>query len=59
MGALCGSPFVGAPLWEPLTRGNPSLALRVSDDSSAPPTREEVVVYIMTWVYGICTLGLS
>ena len=44
MGALCG---------------NPSLALRVSDDSSAPPTREEVVVYIMTWVYGICTLGLS
>ena len=50
---------MGAPLWEPLTRGNPSLALRVSDDSGDPPTREEVVVYIMTWVYGSCTLGLS
>ena len=38
----------GAHLWEPLTRGNPSLALRVSDDSSATPTWEEVVAYIIT-----------
>ena len=50
---------MGAPLWEPLTRGNPSLALRVSDDSSATPTWEEVVAYIITQVYGSCTLGLS
>ena len=39
--------------------GNPSLALRVSEGSSASPTREEVVVYIITWVYGSYALGLS
>ena len=50
---------MGAPLWEPLTRRNPSLALRVSDDSSATPTWEEVVAYIITQVYGSYTLGLS
>ena len=29
---------MGAPLWEPLTKGNPSQALRVSEDSCASPT---------------------
>ena len=45
------SPFMGAPLWEPLTRGNPSQALRVSEDSGAsptPPQGGEVKMYIMT-----------